>query len=63
MPRARPAARTFQVNDGATGTDLTITSAIVDGTGLQQVGITKTGFGELELGELDANTFHREPLR
>lgn len=42
--------RTFQVNDGAIGNDLTITSAVVDGTGLQSVGITKSGFGTLELG-------------
>lgn len=48
--------RTFQVNDGAVGNDLTITSAVVDGTGLQQVGIIKTGFGTLELGGTTPNT-------
>ncbi|MDX1948077.1 MAG: autotransporter-associated beta strand repeat-containing protein, partial [Pirellulaceae bacterium] len=50
-------SRTFQVNDGASGDDLTITSAIVDGTGLQQVGLIKTGLGTLNLGGLTANTF------
>jgi len=49
--------RTFNVNDGATGADLKITSAIVDGTGLQSVGIIKTGFGSLELGGTTANTY------
>lgn len=49
--------RTLQVNNGALGIDLTITSAIVDGTGVQSMGITKTGFGELELGGTTANTF------
>lgn len=49
--------RTFAVNDGAVGNDLTITSAIVDGTGLQAIGISKTGFGTLEFSGTGANTF------
>lgn len=49
--------RNWQVNDGAVGNDLTVTSAIVDGTGLQSVGITKNGFGTLELGGNTANTY------
>ena len=53
---AAAGTRTFQVNDGATGTDLTVTSAIVDGTGLQSLGIVKTGFGAMELGGTTANT-------
>ncbi|WP_425614644.1 autotransporter-associated beta strand repeat-containing protein [Anatilimnocola sp. NA78] len=48
--------RTWQVNDGASGTDLTVSSAIVDGTGLQSLGIIKSGFGSLELGGTGANT-------
>jgi fibronectin-binding autotransporter adhesin len=50
-------ARTWQVNDGTVGSDLTVTSAIIDGTGLQSVGITKSGFGTLELGGVEANTY------
>jgi autotransporter-associated beta strand protein len=53
---AAAGARTIQVNDGATGDDLTVTSAIVDGTGLQSVGIAKGGFGTLVLGGATANT-------
>jgi fibronectin-binding autotransporter adhesin len=53
---AGPGQRTYQVNDGAVGNDLTITSAVVDGTGLQPVGIIKTGFGTLELGGTTPNT-------
>ena len=49
--------RIFLVNDGAAGVDLTITSAITDGTGLVSMGINKTGFGTMELGGTDANTF------
>ncbi|MFN4257798.1 MAG: autotransporter-associated beta strand repeat-containing protein, partial [Gemmataceae bacterium] len=52
-----PGTRTFNVNDGAVGSDLIISSAIVDGTGLQSVGIIKTGFGSLELTGLEDNTF------
>ncbi|HTN75483.1 MAG TPA: autotransporter-associated beta strand repeat-containing protein, partial [Pirellulaceae bacterium] len=52
-----PGTRTLLVNDGAVGADLTITSAIVDGTGLQSVGLIKNGFGELALGGNTANTF------
>lgn len=49
--------RTFLVNDGATGDDLTISSAIVDGTGLQSIGLTKTGFGTLVYQGTTANTY------
>ena len=48
--------RIFQVNDGATGDDLTITSVIADGSGLQSYGIQKTGFGTLVLGGTAPNT-------
>ncbi len=54
---AAAGVRTWQINDGAVGTDLTVSSAIVDGTGLQSVGITKNGFGALELGGNTANTY------
>lgn len=54
---AAAGTRTWEVNDGAVGTDLTVTSAVVDGTGLQSVGIFKNGFGTLELGGTTANTF------
>src|SRR5262249_55203515 len=40
--------RTFLVNDAAAGTDLMISSAIVDGTGFQSAGIIKNGFGTLQ---------------
>ena len=50
-------ARTLNVNDGVTGDDLTITSTIVDGSGIGSLGITKTGFGTLVLGGTVANTF------
>ena len=53
---AAAGTRTWQVNDGATGTDLMVTSSVVDGTGLQSVGIVKNGFGTLELGGSTANT-------
>src|SRR5207244_3917087 len=48
--------RTWLVNNASSGTDLTVTSAIVDGTGFQSVGIVKSGFGELELGGTTPNT-------
>ncbi|WP_254512258.1 autotransporter-associated beta strand repeat-containing protein [Anatilimnocola floriformis] len=48
--------RTWQVNDGAIGSDLTVNAAIVDGTGLQSMGITKNGFGALEMGGTTANS-------
>ncbi len=48
--------RVVQVNDGAIGKDMTITSAIIDGTAMQSVGIAKSGFGELELGGTAPNT-------
>ena len=51
------ANRNWQVNDGAVGNDLTVTSAIVDGTGLQSMGINKNGFGTLEFGGTTANTY------
>ena len=50
-------SRTWQVNDGAVGNDLTITSSIVDGSGAQIMGITKTGFGQMEFGGSTANTY------
>lgn len=49
--------RTWQVNDGAAGTDLTVNAVIADGTGLQSLGITKNGFGTLEFNGTTANTF------
>jgi autotransporter-associated beta strand protein len=51
--------RTWQVNDGAIGNDLTVTSAIVDeaGSSLRAAGINKTGFGTLEFGGTTANTY------
>lgn len=49
--------RTFEVNNGAIGSDLTITSGVVDGTGLQSVGIIKNGFGELELAGSTPNSY------
>ncbi len=54
---AAASARTVLVNDGAAGDDLTITSAIVDGTGLQSMGITKTGFGSLVFSGSTPNTY------
>lgn len=48
--------RNINVNDGAAGDDLTISSAIVDGTGLQSIGISKAGFGTLVLGGSTDNT-------
>ena len=47
--------RTWQVNDGSSGDDLTVTSTVVDGTGLQSIGLVKSGFGELVLGGTTAN--------
>ncbi|MCB1090353.1 MAG: autotransporter-associated beta strand repeat-containing protein, partial [Verrucomicrobiae bacterium] len=49
--------RIFNVNDAVVGADLTITSAIVNGSGLLDMGISKSGHGSLELGGLTANTF------
>lgn len=49
--------RTWTVSDGASGTDLTVTSAIVDGSGLVSAGLTKSGFGALEFGGSGANTY------
>src|SRR5262249_54521150 len=49
--------RTFLVNDGAVGDDLTITSAITDGSGLRSAGVIKTGVGTLVYGGTAANTY------
>jgi len=49
--------RTWQANDGAVGDDLTVDTTVVDGTGLQSVGILKSGFGTLVLGGSTSNTF------
>ena len=49
--------RTFLVNDGATGDDLTITSAITDGSGLRSANVTKQGVGTLVYGGTAANTY------
>ncbi len=51
--------RTWQVNDGALGTDLVVTSAIVDeaGSSLRAAGINKTGFGAMEFGGTTPNTY------
>jgi fibronectin-binding autotransporter adhesin len=54
---AAAGARTWQVNDGAVGSDLIVSSAIIDGTGLQSVGITKNGFGALEFSGTSPNTY------
>ena len=49
--------RTYLVNDGAVGNDLTISSAIVDGTGLRSGGIIKSGFGTLQFSGATSNTY------
>jgi fibronectin-binding autotransporter adhesin len=50
--------RTFQVNDGAIGDDLTITSTIVNGSELTPlINVTKTGFGTLVFGGNTSNTY------
>ncbi len=49
--------RRFEVNDATNGTDLTITSAIANGSDLLNMGLEKRGFGSLELGGTTANTF------
>src|SRR5581483_10984948 len=51
------AARTFLVNHGTNGDDLTISSAIVDGSGLTSMGVTKTGAGTLVYSGNSANTY------
>ena len=49
--------RQFLVTDAVTGSDLVISSAIVDGTGFASSGIGKTGLGDLELRGSQPNTF------
>ena len=50
-------ARTIRVSDGAVGSDLTISSAIVDGTGFQALGVTKIGFGTMQYDGAGPNTY------
>ncbi|QDU29791.1 Hemolysin, chromosomal [Anatilimnocola aggregata] len=54
---ATAATRIWQVNDGSSGNDLTVTSTIADGSGLQSMALTKRGLGALVLGGTAANTF------
>ena len=49
--------RIWRVNDGATGLDLTVSSAIVDGTGYRSGGIAKGGFGQLRFDGSASNTY------
>jgi autotransporter-associated beta strand protein len=51
------ATRTFLVNDGTVGDDLTITAAIVDGSGLASMAVQKDGFGTLFYAGPTANTY------
>src|SRR5262249_17312100 len=53
---ATAAPRTYTVNNGAAGSDLVISSAVVDGS-VNPSGLTKAGFGELELQGTTPNTF------
>ncbi len=48
---------TFTVNDAATGDDLTVTSSLVDGSGLVNTNLTKAGQGTLVLGGSTGNTY------
>src|SRR5581483_7564308 len=45
---ATATTRTFTVNDAAAGTDLTVSSAIVDGSGVASSALVKNGFGTLQ---------------
>jgi fibronectin-binding autotransporter adhesin len=54
---AARSTRYFQVNDGAVGDDLTVTSAITDGSGMINMALFKNGFGTLVFGGTGANTY------
>ena len=58
------AQRTWTVNDGAAptlanpnGVDLTVSSAIADGTGYRSMGIIKAGFGQMQFDGTATNTY------
>jgi autotransporter-associated beta strand protein len=50
-------ARSWQVNDVANGVDLNVSAAIVNGSGLQSIGVTKNGFGTLVFSGSTPNTY------